>query len=134
MLESRPYRKEVSAGYRLTTNNRMELLGVITALEMLRNEGSEVVVHSDSQYVVNAVKKGWVFSWEAKRFKDRKNADLWRRFLKVYRRHKVEFEWLKGHAGHPENELCDRMAVAAAGNKAAWKEDEGYNAAEDALM
>ncbi len=131
VLSSPPHRKQLSAGYRLTTNNRMELLGVIVALEALKFEGSEVTVHSDSQYVVNAVSKGWVFDWESKQFKNRKNADLWRRFLIVYRKHKVKFVWLKGHAGHPENELCDRLAVAAAHNTSALMEDTGYDENQD---
>ncbi|MBR6831054.1 MAG: ribonuclease HI [Tidjanibacter sp.] len=134
VLSSPPHRKQMSAGYRLTTNNRMELLAVIVALEQLKFEGSEVTIHSDSQYVVNAVSKGWVFDWESKQFKNRKNADLWRRFLVVFRKHKVKFVWLKGHAGHPENELCDRIAVAAAHNKAALLEDTGYNENDEFLI
>ena len=109
-----PFRKELSAGYAHTTNNRMELMAVIAGLEALKFEGSEVVIYSDSQYVVNSVMKGWVFGWEKKGFKDKKNPDLWRRFLTVYRRHQVRFVWVKGHAEIPENERCDRLAVAAA--------------------
>jgi ribonuclease HI len=91
----------------------MELLAVIAALESLKGEGHEVTVVSDSKYVVDAVEKGWVFGWERKRFAKRKNPDLWRRFLPVYRKHQVRFHWIRGHAGHPQNELCDRLAVAA---------------------
>ena len=121
-----PYRKELSAGFRLTTNNRMELLAVIVGLETLKQEGNDVTVYSDSQYVVNAVEKGWVFGWERKGFKDKKNPDLWRRFLAVYRRHKVRLVWVKGHAGNPENERCDQLAVAAA-NVPGLPEDTGYS-------
>ena len=109
-----PYRKELSAGYRLTTNNRMELLAVIVALETLRFEGSDVVIYSDSRYVVDAVSKGWVFGWERKGFAGKKNPDLWRRFLAIYRRHHVRFVWVKGHAGHEYNERCDALATAFA--------------------
>ena len=125
VLISGPHRKELSAGFRLTTNNRMELLAVIVGLETLKYDGSDVTVYSDSQYVVNAVDKGWVFGWEKKGFAGKKNADLWMRFLKIYRRHKVRFVWIKGHADNPENERCDRLAVAAAesGN---LREDLGY--------
>lgn len=126
VLMSGPHRKEMSAGYRLTTNNRMELLAVIVGLETLKYDGSDVTVYSDSQYVVNAVDKGWVFGWEKKGFAGKKNADLWMRFLKIYRRHRVKFVWIKGHADNPENERCDRLAVAAAesGN---LREDTGYD-------
>ncbi len=125
MLAPPSHRKELSAGYRLTTNNRMELLAVIVALEALKRDGCEVTVYSDSQYVVNAVDKGWVFSWERAGFAKKKNPDLWRRFLKVYRRHRVRFIWVKGHANVPENERCDRLAVAAA-NGIQLSEDKGY--------
>jgi len=108
------HRKEVSEGFRLTTNNRMELLAVIVALELLKKEGTQVVVYSDSKYVVDAVEKGWVFGWEKKHFKGKKNVDLWMRFLRAYRKHKVKFKWVKGHANIPENERCDVLAVQAA--------------------
>ena len=106
--------KEISAGYANTTNNRMELLAVITGLEAIRWERAEVTVWSDSSYVVDAVEKGWVFGWEKKNFAKKANGDLWRRFLAVYRRHQVRFQWIRGHNGHPENERCDALAVAAA--------------------
>ncbi|MCC9042007.1 ribonuclease HI [Myroides sp. M-43] len=106
--------KEVSQGYRKTTNNRMELLAVIVGLEMLKNEGTSVLVVSDSKYVVDAVDKRWVFGWEKKAYKDKKNPDLWQRFLKVYRKHNVQFKWVKGHNNHPMNERCDVLAVKAA--------------------
>ena len=105
--------KEMSEGFRLTTNNRMELLAVIVGLEALTRDGIEVDVYSDSKYVVDAVEKRWVFSWEKKGYKDKKNPDLWQRFLRVYRRHQVRFHWVKGHAGNPLNERVDAMAVAA---------------------
>lgn len=119
------HRKEMSGGFRLTTNNRMELLAVITGLEALKREGLEVEVHSDSKYVVDAVSKGWVFNWEKKNYKDKKNPDLWQRFLKVYRKHRVTFHWVKGHAGHPLNERADTLAVEAY-QKGDLKVDEGY--------
>ncbi|GGB84488.1 ribonuclease H [Flavobacterium suaedae] len=108
------YRKEFYEGFRRTTNNRMELLAVIVGLEKLKNPGTTVLVTSDSKYVVDAVTKGWVFNWEKKGFKDKKNPDLWKRFLKIYRQHKVDFKWVKGHNNHPQNERCDQLAVMAA--------------------
>ena len=110
----KPYVKEFSEGYRMTTNNRMELLAVIVALEQLKKEGVQVLVYSDSKYVVDSVVKGWVFGWVKKGFKDKKNPDLWKRFLKVYKKHEVKFQWIKGHNDHPQNERCDKLAVAAA--------------------
>lgn len=108
------HRKELSDGFRLTTNNRMELLAVIKALEALKKNGLHVEVYTDSQYVQRAVSEKWVFGWERKNFKNKKNADLWRRFLAVYRKHHVQFRWVKGHAGIPENERCDELATTAA--------------------
>ena len=113
VLKAGAYRKELMGGFRLTTNNRMELLAVIIGLEALKFEGSEVTVYSDSRYVVDAIEKKRVFGWEKKGFKDKKNPDLWKRFLQVYRRHKVRFMWVKGHADVPENERCDQLAVQA---------------------
>lgn len=114
VLMSGKLRKEMSEGYRKTTNNRMELLAVIVALETLKGEGHAVSIYSDSKYVVDSVQKGWVFNWAKKGFKGKKNIDLWKRFLKIYPRHNVRFQWVKGHANIPENEVCDRLAVAAA--------------------
>ncbi len=111
-----PYRKEFYEGFRLTTNNRMELLAVIVGLEKLKNPGTSVLVVSDSKYVVDAVLKRWVFGWEQKGFKDKKNPDLWKRFLVVYRKHKVDFMWIKGHNSHPQNERCDALAVMGSMN------------------
>ena len=99
--------KEISQGFRHTTNNRMELLAVIVGLEKLSKENSIVQVYSDSKYVVDAVEKKWVFNWEKKNYKGKKNSDLWKRFLIIFRKHKVSFTWIKGHAGHTENEKCD---------------------------
>ena len=105
---------ELSGGYSITTNNRMELLAVIRGLEAVKWKNAEIHVWSDSSYVVNAVNKGWLAGWEKKGFAKVKNPDLWQRFLAIYRQHKVTFHWIKGHAGHPENERCDALAVAAA--------------------
>lgn len=119
--------KVISAGYRCTTNNRMELLAVITGLEAIRWERAEVVVWSDSSYVVDAVEKGWVFGWEAKGFVKKANEDLWRRFLTVFRKHNVSFRWIRGHNGHPQNERCDRLAVAAAAGSDLLTDEEYEN-------
>jgi ribonuclease HI len=127
-----PHRKELSAGYRLTTNNRMELLAVIEGLETLKYDGCDVTVYSDSRYVVDAVEKRWVFGWEKKGFAGKKNPDLWARFLRVYRRHKVRFVWIKGHASIPENERCDALAVAAAEGPRLL-EDTGYRPDDNPL-
>ena len=117
--------KEISQGFRHTTNNRMELLAVIVGLEQLKNNDSEVLVYSDSKYVVDSVEKKWVFQWEKKHFKGKKNADLWKRFLIIYKKHKVSFNWVKGHAGHPQNEKCDYLAVEAS-EQPQLLVDEGY--------
>ena len=130
VLLSGKHRLEKSEGFKLTTNNRMELLAVITGLEALKIEGSKVVIYTDSKYVADSVEKGWVFQWESKGFKKRKNPDLWIRFLKIYRRHKVRFVWIKGHSNNVENEVCDRLAVNAYsdGN---LKDDTGYKPEEE---
>ncbi|GAB4384461.1 MAG: ribonuclease HI [Salibacteraceae bacterium] len=125
VLLSGKHRKEMSEGFRITTNNRMELLSVIKALEALKGSGHEVRIFSDSKYVVDAVEKGWVFNWEKKGFKGKKNADLWQRFLKAYRKHRVKFHWVKGHDGNALNERCDELAVAAA-SETGLQADEGY--------
>ena len=118
-------RKEMSGGFALTTNNRMELLAVIKGLEAIRWENATVEVWSDSSYVVKAVEEKWLDKWLATGFKKKKNSDLWLKFLPLYRKHQVTFHWLKGHAGHPENERCDRLAVAAYGPPG-LPQDEGY--------
>lgn len=114
VLIADPHRKELSAGYKLTTNNRMELMGVIVGLEELKFPGSIVTVYTDSRYIVDAVELKWVFGWEKKSFMGKKNPDLWRRFLNVYRKHKVKFIWVKGHASNVENNRCDKLATDAA--------------------
>jgi ribonuclease HI len=126
VLISGPHRKELSEGFRLTTNNRMELMAVRVALEALRFEGSNVTLYSDSKYVVEAVNQRWVLSWEKMGFKGKKNPDLWMRFLRIYRKHKVRFVWVKGHASTIENNRCDHLAVTAASG-ANLKEDVGYD-------
>ncbi len=109
----KPYKKEFSEGYQLTTNNRMELLAVIVALEKLKTTELAITVFSDSKYVIDAVEKKWVINWEKKGFAGKKNPDLWKRFLKVYRTLNVKFIWVKGHNNHPQNERCDFLAVEA---------------------
>lgn len=111
------HRKEMSQGYRHTTNNRMELLSVIVALESLKNPQQHVTVYSDSKYVVDAIEKKWLFGWEKKYFAKTKNPDLWKRFLQIFRQHHVKFKWVKGHNENPHNERCDELAVAAAEQK-----------------
>ena len=127
VLISGNHRKEISEGFRLTTNNRMELLAVIIGLETLKKEGNQVIIYTDSRYVADAVEKKWVFGWEKKRFAKKKNADLWIRFLKVYRKHSVKFVWVKGHNDNVENELCDKLAVEAS-KQSHLKPDAGYEA------
>ena len=109
------YQKEFYEGFRHTTNNRMELLAVIVGLEKITKPNMKVLVISDSKYVVDAVEKKWVFGWEKKAFKDKKNPDLWMRFLKIYRQYQVDFKWIKGHNNHTQNERCDELAVYASG-------------------
>jgi ribonuclease HI len=116
-LVGTPHKKEFYEGFRHTTNNRMELLGVIVGLEKLKNPKMKVLVISDSKYVVDSVLKKWVFGWEKKGFAGKKNPDLWKRFLVVYRKHQVDFKWIKGHNNHPQNERCDELAVFASTQK-----------------
>jgi ribonuclease HI len=106
--------KELAQGYRLTTNNRMELMAIIVALESLKTNKFPVVITSDSKYVIDAVQKKWVFEWQKKGFKGKKNSDLWNRYLKVAANFQISFRWVRGHNGHPENERCDYLAVQAA--------------------
>ena len=106
--------KELSDGFRMTTNNRMELLAVIVGLEAIKKPGWKVKVVSDSKYVVDSVTKRWLDGWVKKNFKGKKNRDLWERYLRAAKSHEVTFQWVKGHAGHPENERCDQLAVQAA--------------------
>lgn len=130
ILKFGKHEKELSEGFRLTTNNRMELLAVIKGLEALTRDGLPVTVFSDSKYVVEAVEKRWVFGWEQKGFKDKKNPDLWRAFLQLYRKHKVKFVWIKGHNNHKYNERCDQLATAAADGKHLHV-DKGYEAGQE---
>ena len=131
VMMSGSHRKEISEGFNLTTNNRMELLSVIIGLEHLKKEKTLVTIYSDSKYVVDAVEKKWLFSWEKKNFGKKKNPDLWIRFLKIYRKHKVCFVWVKGHSNIKENERCDQLAVAAADSeklkKDVWYENNVAN-------
>ncbi|MBI1769864.1 MAG: ribonuclease HI [Bacteroidetes bacterium] len=106
--------KELSEGFRLTTNNRMELLAVIKGLEAIKKSGIPITIYSDSKYVVEAVEKGWLWNWEKKNFKDKANPDLWLQYIPLHQKLKPKFVWIKGHAGHPENERCDFLAVQAA--------------------
>lgn len=129
----KPYRKEFSEGYRKTTNNRMELLAVIVALEKLKFMHTEVKVFTDSKYVVDSVEKKWVFGWEKKGFSGKKNSDLWMRFLKIYRRHIVHFQWIKGHNNHMQNERCDFLAVEAS-KKEKLKIDAFYESETNKLL
>jgi ribonuclease HI len=111
-------RKELSAGYRRTTNNRMELMAVIAGLEALNREGLKVVIYSDSQYVVKAVMEGWLKNWIATNFKGgKKNKDLWTHFYQLSQKHQLRFVWVKGHADNPMNNRCDELATAAADGK-----------------
>lgn len=112
------YRKEISKGFRLTTNNRMELMAVVDALKELKRRDLEIVIYTDSRYVADPVEKGWLRVWIKKGFRNKKNTDLWREYLQVSNGLKLRFIWLKGHAGHPENERCDQLAVRASMNPA----------------
>ena len=108
------HRKEFSKGFRKTTNHRVELLAVVDALKKLTKPGVNVLIYTDAKYVSDSVEKKWLDGWVKKGFKDKKNPDLWREYLAVAKHHQVKFKWVKGHAGHPENERCDELAVAAA--------------------
>jgi ribonuclease HI len=130
VMISGSHRKEIFQGYQLTTNNRMELMAVIVALETLKHQNSQATVYTDSRYVIDAVEKGWVFGWEKKRFSGKKNPDLWVRFLQVYRKHQVKFVWVKGHAQNKENNRCDQLAVEAS-SYPKLLEDTGYESILD---
>lgn len=121
--------KEISQGYRLTTNNRMELLAVIVALDHMKRTDLEIELYTDSKYVCDAIEKKWVFGWAKKNFKGKANADLWQKFLNRYPKFKIRFHWVKGHAGHPENERCDELATMAA-DSGNLRIDNGYEAAQ----
>lgn len=111
ILQFKSVSKELTGGFRLTTNNRMELMAIIVALEALTDNKHPVDIYTDSKYVVDSVEKGWLVSWIKKAFKGKKNQDLWMRFWRVYQKHTVKLHWVKGHAGHPENERCDFLAT-----------------------
>jgi ribonuclease HI len=117
ILQSGKHYKEISEGYRKTTNNRMELLAVITGLESIKKSGQDIMIYSDSKYIIDSVDKKWVFNWVRTNFKGKKNKDLWLRFLEVYKKHQIRFTWVKGHNGHLENERCDELAVEASKQK-----------------
>lgn len=114
ILKFNDHVKELSGGFRLTTNNRMELLAVIIGLEAIKKQGISITVYSDSKYVIEAVEQGWIWNWEKKNFAKKANSDLWKRFIPLYQKYKPKFKWVKGHAGHAENERCDELAVEAA--------------------
>ena len=120
-------RKELSGGYKRTTNNRMEIMGVIKGLEALNRKGLNITVYSDSQYVVKAIKEGWLNTWIRTNFKGgKKNPDLWLRYHELAKDHYIEFVWVKGHATNPLNNRCDELATAAADDKSNWLVDTGY--------
>ena len=125
VMMSGKHRKEMSEGFRRTTNNRMELLAVIKALEALKKEGSEVTLYTDSKYVADAINKGWVYTWERKNYKKKKNIDLWKSLMKLYRKHNVDIHWVRGHSNVRENERCDQLAVEAS-KKGDLSIDKGY--------
>jgi ribonuclease HI len=127
------YKKEFYEGFRLSTNNRMELLAVIVGLEKLKAKKTKVLVVSDSKYVIDSVEKRWVFQWEKKNFIGKKNPDLWIRFLKSYRIHQVDFKWVKGHNNHPQNERCDELAVMAS-QQEKLSIDSFYEREKDSLL
>lgn len=126
LSKNQNYIKEFSEGYKLTTNNRMELLAVIVALEKIKVKNAQVEIYTDSKYVSDAVEKEWVFNWEKKNFKDKKNQDLWIRFLKIYNLHNIKFIWVKGHSNNKYNDRCDKLANNAAKSNNLI-EDIGYN-------
>lgn len=121
-----PHRKELSQGYRLTTNNRMELLAVIEGLKALKKNHLPITIYSDSQYVVNAVQKGWLNTWIKTNFKGgKKNADLWKEYYQLAKNFTINFVWVRGHADNAYNNRCDELATTAADSKN-WLVDEGY--------
>ncbi|HTE34452.1 MAG TPA: ribonuclease HI [Chryseolinea sp.] len=125
--------KELYGGFRLTTNNRMELLAVIAGLEAITKDGISITIYSDSKYVVDAIEKKWLWGWEAKNFTKKANADLWRRYIPLHKRYNPKFSWIRGHAGHPENERCDQLAVRAS-QGFALPPDVGYEASQKSAI
>jgi len=136
ILMSGHHRKELSQGYRLTTNNRMELMAVIAGLKALKRTGMQVTVYSDSQYIVKAIEQGWLNTWIKTNFKGgKKNADLWKEFYLLSQKHQLKFIWVKGHADNPLNNRCDELATEAAdGAHHKLLEDEGYENAKGTLL
>jgi ribonuclease HI len=134
ILISGERRKEMAQGYRLTTNNRMELMGVIAGLEALKKTGLKITAYTDSQYIVKAIKEGWLNKWMATNFaKGKKNKDLWVRFYNLYKQHNINFVWVKGHADNPYNNRCDKLATTAADSKDLLV-DEGYEMDPNQLL
>ena len=129
----KPYKKEYAEGYLKTTNNRMELLAVIIALENLKSDNLEITVFSDSKYVTDAINLDWIAKWKRRRFANVKNPNLWRRFIKLYDKHQPKMVWIKGHNNHPQNERCDRLAVTAS-HKKDKQIDEGFESNKDSLF
>ena len=128
------HKKELSAGYRLTTNNRMELMGVIAALEAMKKTGLNITIYTDSQYIVKAIQQGWLNKWLATNFaKGKKNKDLWVKFYDLFKKHQVKFVWVKGHANNPFNNRCDVLATSAADGRDLLI-DEGYEMDPDRLV
>ncbi|MDC1317120.1 ribonuclease HI [Flavobacteriaceae bacterium] len=119
------FTKQYSKGFKMTTNNRMELLAVIDALIKLKKNNLKITVYTDSKYVVDAIEKKWVFKWKKSGFKNKKNVDLWLDFLSIYDKNKIAFKWIKGHNNHLQNEICDKLAFNASKNKTLFI-DEGY--------
>lgn len=122
--------KEFSGGFRKTTNNRMELLAVIVGLKALKQPGQQVTIYSDSKYVIDAIEKRWVYNWIRNGFKGKKNKDLWLQLVDLLKQHNVRLVWVRGHAGHPLNERCDRLAVAASKDRVNWKIDTIFEQSE----
>lgn len=134
ILRKGQHYKEIAQGFRKTTNNRMELLAVIAALEAIKTPSQQITIYSDSKYIIDSVEKGWLFGWIKTGFKGKKNKDLWMRFYSLYRQHSIKFQWVKGHAGHPENERCDELAVIASKDKVNWQIDTFFEQNENALF
>ncbi len=126
ILKSGPYEKAAAEGFRRTTNNRMELMAAIEALQAIKAQSADIDLYTDSQYVAKAFTEGWIDKWRAQNFAKRPNADLWRRLDELVRKFRVKFHWVRGHSGDPLNEACDRMAKEAAGRPR--RDDPGYPA------
>ncbi|HUH18807.1 ribonuclease HI [Albibacterium sp.] len=134
ILRKGQHYKEISEGFRKTTNNRMELLAVIVALESIKIPNQQIMIYSDSKYIIDAVEKKWLYGWIKKGFAGKKNKDLWLRFYAIYKQHQVSFTWVKGHAGHLENERCDELAVQASKDQLNWKVDTVFEMEQSKLL